>query len=209
MTRTASTMSPLGTPAPAFALPDVTTGLTKTLETFAGAPALLVMFLCRHCPYVKHVQGELARLGRDYVARGVAVLGISANDAGTHPEDGPEGLKAMVAEQGFTFPVCYDESQDTAKAYAAACTPDFFLFDGARTLVYRGQLDPEPSWRRDTHGRRPTGRARRGTRGPARESASDPEPGLQHQVEGRQRTGLLHQRDGVAGVTTSLGLLPR
>ena len=142
MTRTASTMSPLGTPAPAFALPDVTTGLTKTLETFAGAPALLVMFLCRHCPYVKHVQGELARLGRDYVARGVAVLGISANDAGTHPEDGPEGLKAMVAEQGFTFPVCYDESQDTAKAYAAACTPDFFLFDGARTLVYRGQLDP-------------------------------------------------------------------
>lgn len=142
MTRTASTMSPLGTPAPAFSLPDVTTGLTTTLETFAGAPALLVMFLCRHCPYVKHVQGELARLGRNYGARGVAVLGISANDAGTHPEDGPEGLKAMVAEQGFTFPVCYDESQDTAKAYAAACTPDFFLFDGARTLVYRGQLDP-------------------------------------------------------------------
>ena len=142
MTRTASTMLPLGTPAPAFSLPDVTTDRTATLETFAGAPALLVMFICRHCPYVQHVQGELARLGRDYGPRSVAMVGISANDAGTHQEDGPESLKAMAAEQGFTFPVCYDESQDTAKAYAAACTPDFFLFDAARTLVYRGQLDP-------------------------------------------------------------------
>jgi peroxiredoxin len=141
MTRTASTMLPLGTPALAFSLPDVSTGQTTSLDTFAGVPALLVMFICRHCPYVKHVQGELARLGRDYGARGVALVGISANDAGAHPEDSPASLKAMVAEQGFAFPVCHDESQDTAKAYAAACTPDFFLFDAARRLVYRGQLD--------------------------------------------------------------------
>jgi len=134
-------MLPLGTPAPAFALPDVTTGRTVTLDSFAGAPALLVMFICRHCPYVKHVQAELARLGRDYGARGVGVVAICANDAATHPDDGTDGMKAMAAEQGFTFPVCRDESQATAKAYAAACTPDFFLFDGARRLVYRGQLD--------------------------------------------------------------------
>jgi peroxiredoxin len=134
-------MLPLGTPAPAFALPEVTSGRTVTLDTFAGAPALLVIFLCRHCPYVKHVQQELARLGRDYEARGAGIIGICANDAGANPDDGPDGLRAMAAEQGFTFPVCVDESQATAKAYHAACTPDFFLFDGGRRLVYRGQLD--------------------------------------------------------------------
>jgi peroxiredoxin len=139
---TASTMLPLGTLAPAFSLPDVTTGRATTLATFTGAPALLVMFICRHCPYVKHVQSELALLGRNYGKRGVAIVGISANDAETHPEDSPENLNAMVVEQDFTFPVCHDKTQSTAQAYAAACTPDFFLFDDARKLVYRGQLDP-------------------------------------------------------------------
>jgi len=134
-------MLPLGTEAPAFALPDVTTGDTVTLETFAAAPALLVIFLCRHCPYVKHVQAELARIGHDYTARGAAIVGICANDADTHPDDGPDGLRTMVAEQGFAFPVCFDDTQATARAYHAACTPDFFLFDARRRLVYRGQLD--------------------------------------------------------------------
>jgi peroxiredoxin len=141
MTRTASTMLPLGTTAPAFALPDVTTGHVTTLETFADTSALLVMFICRHCPYVQHVQSELARIGRDYGSRGVGIVAISSNDATAHPEDAPASLKAMAEELGFTFPVCYDETQAVATAYAAACTPDFFLFDGTRTLAYRGQLD--------------------------------------------------------------------
>jgi peroxiredoxin len=134
-------MLPLGTLAPPFALPDATSGTTVTLETFAAAPAVLVMFICRHCPYVKHVQGELARVGHDYGPRGVGIVGICANDSDSHPDDGPEGMRAMATELGFSFPVCVDATQDTAKAYHAACTPDFFLFDGARRLVYRGQLD--------------------------------------------------------------------
>jgi peroxiredoxin len=135
-------MLPLGTAAPAFVLHDATTGDVVTLETFAGAPALLVIFLCRHCPYVKHVQAELARLGRDYTARGAGIVGICANDVETHPDDGPDGLRAMAPEQGFVFPVCLDETQETALAYHAACTPDFFLFDAGRRLAYRGRLDP-------------------------------------------------------------------
>lgn len=136
-----STMLTLGTAAPGFALPDVVSGETITLETFAGAPALLVMFICRHCPFVKHVQAELARLGQDYGPKGVGIVAISANSLQTHPQDGPEQLKAQAEECGFTFPYCFDESQTTAQRYTAACTPDFFLFDGAKTLVYRGQLD--------------------------------------------------------------------
>ena len=136
-----STMLPLGTPAPDFALTDVVSGETLTLATFAGAPALLVMFICRHCPFVKHVQAELARLGRDYQPRGLAVVAISANSLQTHPQDGPDHLKAQAEELEFTFPYCFDPTQVTAKQYTAACTPDFFLFDQEKTLVYRGQLD--------------------------------------------------------------------
>jgi peroxiredoxin len=141
MARTESTMLALGTPAPAFHLPDVVTGDTISLDTFAGKAGLLVMFICRHCPFVKHVQSQLAAIGHDYLPRGLGIVAISANDAVNYPDDAPDRLSAMASDVGFTFPLCYDETQDTAKAYAAACTPDFFLFDGDRALVYRGQLD--------------------------------------------------------------------
>jgi peroxiredoxin len=141
MVRTPSTMLDLGTEAPAFSLPDVVSGRTVSLRTFEDRAALLVMFICRHCPYVKHVQEELARIGRDYPQKGVGMVAISANDVTKHPEDAPQRLKEMAQELGFTFPYCYDETQETAKAYLAACTPDFFLFDESRRLVYRGQLD--------------------------------------------------------------------
>ena len=141
MALTPSTMLDLGTKAPAFRLPDVVSGKTISLDTFAGTRALLVMFVCRHCPYVQHVQQELARLGKDYAKQDIGIVAISANDAAGYPDDAPDRLKAMAKELGFTFPFCYDESQETAKAYTAACTPDFFLFDANRQLVYRGQLD--------------------------------------------------------------------
>lgn len=140
MSLTASTMLPLGTRAPGFELPD-TDGKTVALEDFAGAPALLVVFMCNHCPYVKHVRHHLARLAREYQARDVAVVGISANDVSTHPADGPEMMAREKAEIGYTFPYLYDESQHTALAYQAACTPDFFVFDKDQKLVYRGQMD--------------------------------------------------------------------
>lgn len=136
-----STMLPLGTAAPDFNLTDVVSGEAVSLASFAEAPALLVMFICRHCPFVKHVEAELARLGRDYQSRGVAMVAISANSLQTHPQDGPEHLKAQAQEQGFTFPYCFDATQSVAKQYTAACTPDFFVFDQHRRLVYRGQLD--------------------------------------------------------------------
>lgn len=141
MALTPSTMLALGTQAPDFQLPDVVSGETISLSTFAGKKALLVMFICRHCPFVKHVQAELAKLGKDYADRNVGIVAISANDAENYPDDAPEHLKTMAKDLGFTFPFCYDETQETAKAYTAACTPDFFLFDGDRKLVYRGQLD--------------------------------------------------------------------
>ena len=140
MALTASTMLPLGTNAPDFQLPDTVSGKTVSLATFAGKPALLVMFICRHCPYVQHVKPELAQLGRDYAAR-IGIVAISSNDAANYPDDSPERLKAMAREEGFAFALCYDETQEVAKTYTAACTPDFFLFDKARRLVYRGQLD--------------------------------------------------------------------
>ena len=141
MVRTLSTMLDLGTAAPDFSLPDVVSGETFSLDSFRGKKALLVMFICRHCPYVKHVQGELARIGRDYQDKDVAVVAVSSNDAAEYPDDAPESLKEQAAEQGFVFPYLYDEDQAAAKAYTAACTPDFFLFDRERRLVYRGQLD--------------------------------------------------------------------
>lgn len=134
-------MLPLGTKAPDFRLTDVVSGKTISLETFAGTQALLVMFICRHCPFVKHVQAELAQIGKDYADAEVGIVAISANDAANYPDDAPEKLKEMATQLGFTFPFCHDESQDIAKAYTAACTPDFFLFDANRELVYRGQLD--------------------------------------------------------------------
>jgi peroxiredoxin len=139
--KTFSTMLELGTPAPDFRLPDVISGRTISLDTLAQADALLVMFISRHCPFVKHVAAELARLGHDYRGRGLAIVAIAANDAATYPDDAPDKMKAMALESGFDFPVCFDASQAVAKAYTAACTPDFFLFDRARELVYRGQLD--------------------------------------------------------------------
>ena len=140
MALTASTMLPLGTKAPEFQLPDVVSGEKISLSTFTGK-ALLVIFLCKHCPFVKHIKDELTQLGKDYVSRDVGIVGISANDVKNYPDDSPEQLKAMVTELGLLFPICYDESQETAKAYTAACTPDFFLFDANQQLVYRGQLD--------------------------------------------------------------------
>ena len=137
----ASVMLPLGTPAPPFSLPDVVSGNLYSLNSFAGKAALLVMFICRHCPYVEHVEQELAKLGKDYAGRGLGIIGISSNDPVGYPDDAPPRLKEMAERLGFTYPFCFDESQDVAKAYRAACTPDFYLFDQDRRLVYRGQLD--------------------------------------------------------------------
>ncbi len=145
MARTLSTMIPLGTVAPAFSLPDVVSGKAMTLDDFAGAPALLVMFICNHCPFVKHVRAELARLGRDYQGgapgKGVAMVAISSNDAQAYPDDSPVKMAEEARAAGYSFPYLYDETQAVARAYSAACTPDFFLFDAQRRLVYRGQLD--------------------------------------------------------------------
>ena len=134
-------MLALGTPAPDFQLPEVTTGKTVSFADFRDKKAVLVMFICRHCPYVQHVQNELSRLGRDYAKTGLGIVAISSNDAAAYPDDGPESLREMAAQLGFVFPYLYDESQETARAYSAACTPDFFLFDDRHRLVYRGQLD--------------------------------------------------------------------
>ena len=141
MTLTPSAMLPLGTKAPAFALPDVVTGKTVRLADFSGKKALLVMFICRHCPFVKHIQDALAQFGKDYADKNVGIVAISANDASEYPEDRPDSLKEMALSLGFPFPFCYDETQETARAYSAACTPDFFLFDERRELVYRGRFD--------------------------------------------------------------------
>jgi peroxiredoxin len=140
MVKTASTMLPLGTTAPDFSLPD-TEGRTVSLADFAEAPALLVIFMCNHCPYVKHVAEGLAGLAKEYQQRGVAVVGISSNDVANFPEDSPKKMAHEVKQRGYTFPYLYDESQEVAKAYRAACTPDFYVFDKDRKLVYRGQMD--------------------------------------------------------------------
>lgn len=141
MVRTASTMLALGTAAPEFELPDAVSGKTISLASFAGKDGLLVMFICCHCPFVKHIEQELAKLGKDYADKNLGIVAISSNDAEKYPDDAPEKLKEMAETLGFNFPYCYDASQEVAKAYTAACTPDFFLFDRAYNLVYRGQLD--------------------------------------------------------------------
>ena len=140
MALTPSTMAPLGMSAPAFQLPD-TDGRMVSLADFAQAPAVLVAFICNHCPYVKHIRSAFAKLAKDYQVKGVAVIGISSNDVVTHPDDSPAKMKEEKANAGYTFPYLYDETQEVARAYHAACTPDFFVFDKARKLVYRGQLD--------------------------------------------------------------------
>jgi peroxiredoxin len=140
MVQTASTMLSLGVEAPDFALPD-TSGKTVSLADFADAPALLVIFLCNHCPYVKHVADVLATLTKEYQERGVAVVGINSNDVSAFPEDSPAKMAQEVKLRGYAFPYLYDESQAVAKAYRAACTPDFYVFDRQRRLVYRGQMD--------------------------------------------------------------------
>ncbi len=136
-----STMLALGTPMPDFALPDVRSQEIMRPKTFQDKAALLVMFICRHCPYVVHVQEELTLLGRDYQEKELGILGISSNDATGYPADAPSRLKEMAEQLGWEFPYCHDETQDVAKAFTAACTPDFFVFDRQRCLVYRGQLD--------------------------------------------------------------------
>ena len=146
MVLTPSVMIPLGTPVPEFSLPDVVSGKKISPSDFKFKKALLVMFICRHCPYVQHVKLELARLGKDNAKKELAIVAISSNDAKEYPDDKPEKLKEMAKELRFNFPFCYDESQETAKKYSAACTPDFFLFSrskegGSQTLAYRGQLD--------------------------------------------------------------------
>lgn len=136
-----STMRSLGSSAPEFSLPNVMDGKSYGLKDFAGKKALLIMFICRHCPYVVHVQDELAKLGKDYAAKDLAIVAISSNDAEKHQDDAPEKLKEFAENLSFNFPLLYDETQAVAKEYTAACTPDFFLYDSGRKLTYRGQLD--------------------------------------------------------------------
>lgn len=140
MVRTPSTMLPLGTRAPDFSLPNID-GRFVSLADVAGEKGTVVMFICNHCPFVKHVADQLAIVGRDYLPRGIGFVAISSNDVSTHPADSPEQMVHEAEERGYPFPYLYDETQDVAKAYHAACTPDFYLFDAGHALVYRGQLD--------------------------------------------------------------------
>ena len=141
MALTPSTMLALGTSAPDFRLPDVVRDEVRSYADIAGSRATVVMFICNHCPYVIHVRSQLVVLARDYLSRGVGFVAISANDAERYPDDGPAAMRALAQSEGFPFPYLYDESQQVARAYQAACTPDFYLFDGQRRCVYRGQLD--------------------------------------------------------------------
>jgi peroxiredoxin len=140
MVRTPSTMLPLGTVAPDFLLPNVDGGMVD-FAAAAGRHGTVVMFICNHCPFVKHVADQLAALGRDYLPRGIGFAAISSNDVSTHPADSPEQMVAEAEARGYVFPYLYDETQQVAQDYHAACTPDFFVFDPDRRLVYRGQLD--------------------------------------------------------------------
>lgn len=142
MVQTPSTMLPLGTPAPDFSLQEPATGRSVARSEFNGASAFLVVFLSNHCPFVKHIADALAAFGREYQERGLAMVGINANDVVNYPDDSPEKMREEVARRGYTFPYLFDATQEVAKAYQAACTPDFFLFDAAGRLAYRGQFDP-------------------------------------------------------------------
>jgi peroxiredoxin len=141
MALTESTMLELGTTAPDFSLPDVVTVKTISRDDLGGKQALLVLFICTHCPYVKHIEKGLAQLGADYAARPINIVAIGSNDAESYPDDRPEGLRQQAQNLGFRFPYLYDETQQVARAYKAACTPDIYLFDSKLRLVYRGQFD--------------------------------------------------------------------
>ena len=141
MVLTESTMLKLATKAPNFKLSDVVSGDIISLSTFDKKKALLVMFICCHCPFVKHVQLELAKIGKDYVPKDVGIVAISSNNIESHPDDAPDKLKEMASELGFNFPYCFDPTQEVAKSYTAACTPDFYIFNKKKSLVYRGQFD--------------------------------------------------------------------
>lgn len=141
MVLTPSNMLPLGTMASDFSLPDVTSDKIISLKDFQGYKGLLIMFISRHCPFVKHIKTELANIGNDYNNKNLGIVAISSNDIINYPDDSPTNLKLMAQEEGFNFPICYDETQKIAKNYQAACTPDFYLFDHDFGLVYRGQLD--------------------------------------------------------------------
>jgi thiol-disulfide isomerase/thioredoxin len=154
MVATPSTMLELGTHAPAFALENAVDGRIVSLRNFEDARALLVMFICNHCPYVKHVLPELGRLDKDYTPNGLAIVAINSNDVAHYPEDSPANMKKLAKAQRWSFPFLFDETQEVAKAYRAACTPDFYLFDKERMLAYRGQLDDT----RPSSGKPPTGR---------------------------------------------------
>jgi len=140
MVRTASTMLELGTPAPDFSLPDID-GSVISLSEFKDARGLLVIFMCNHCPYVKHINEALAEFANEYMAKGLAIVGVNSNDVDNYPDDSPEKMAQVADEAGYSFPYLYDENQQVAKAYRAACTPDFFLFDASMKLAYRGQFD--------------------------------------------------------------------
>jgi thiol-disulfide isomerase/thioredoxin len=154
MAQTPSTMLALGTALPPFSLTDPATGKTVRSSDVRGAKGTLVMFICNHCPFVKHVMPELGRLARDYTPKGIGIVAINSNDVEAYPQDGPDAMKELATSEGWTFPFLLDDTQDVAAAYQAACTPDFFLFDGAGTLAYRGRLDES----RPQSGVAPTGR---------------------------------------------------
>ena len=141
MALTESNMLDLGTKAPAFVLPDTVSGNMKSLDDIKSEKATVIMFLCNHCPYVLHVNQEIVKVTKDYKSKGVSFIGISSNDVLNYPQDGPDQMKVHATAVGYDFPYLYDESQEVAKAYDAACTPDFYIFDGSMTLVYRGRLD--------------------------------------------------------------------
>ena len=141
MVKTPSNMMPLGTQAPEFCLPDTVTGNTFSLHELQGEHATLIMFICNHCPFVKHIDKQIAKLGQDYVSKGVGTIAISSNDVSNYPEDSPEKMQHLASSLGFNFPYLYDETQQVAKLYDAACTPDFYIFDAELKCVYRGQLD--------------------------------------------------------------------
>jgi peroxiredoxin len=141
MAQTPSNMLPLGTRAPDFALPDAVSGKTLSLDAVKGAKGTVVMFICNHCPFVKHINAEVVRAARDYQPRGIAFVAISSNDVANYPDDAPDKMKAAAQQLGYPFPYLYDESQDVAKAYQAACTPDLYLFDANLACAYRGQFD--------------------------------------------------------------------
>ena len=154
MAATPSTMMPLGTIAPSFELPDTVSGKTHSLSELKGQKATLILFICNHCPYVLHINDELVRVAQEYQPKGISFIAISSNDVENYPQDRPELMKALAEKVGYTFPYLYDETQDIAKAYNAACTPDLFLFDADLKCVYRGQLDDS----RPNNGIEPSGK---------------------------------------------------